>query len=51
MRQQRTQNALNIQVLDGLLVGASRELPTLRQHRSLNSKPNLGIIPRQSEAL
>ena len=36
---------------DGLSVGASWELPTLRQHRSLNSKPNLGTIPRQSEAL
>ena len=36
---------------DGLSVGASQGLSTLHQHRSLNGKPNLGIIPRQSEAL
>ena len=36
---------------NGLSVGGSWGLPTLHQHRSLNSKPNLGIIPRRSEAL
>ena len=36
---------------DGLSVGAGRRLSTSHQHRALNSKRNLGIVPGRSEAL